>query len=188
MATTPRRTIGWLCLAVVLMTVGVVTSCPVSAQSLISEIKSGALYHDPGDLWSGFRREPTSLDVNGEMIFSPHLAILGGMLRPALGMTLNTAGRTSQAYLDARWEIETPSRIFFAIGLGAAIHDGETKPVDATRKALGSRVQFHIPVEIGWRWDGHNSLAVYFAHISNGYTQEFNEGLDTIGIRYGYKF
>jgi lipid A 3-O-deacylase len=163
-------------------------SAGATAQGLISELKLGALYHDPGELWSGFRREPASLDVNVEVILAPHLAILGGALRPALGASFNVEGGTSKAYLDARWEFETASRIFFAIGLGAAIHDGETRAVDPTRKALGSRVLFHIPAEIGWRWDGHNSVSVYFEHISNGYTQDANEGLDSIGVRYGYKF
>jgi hypothetical protein len=55
-------------------------------------------------------------------------------------------------------------------------------------KALGSRVLFHIPVEIGLRFDDHNSLSVYFEHTSNGYTQDFNEGLDRLGVRYGYRF
>ena len=182
---------GWIRAGLIAAVLAAMTgwqTISAAAQGLISELKLGALYHDPGDLWSGFRREPASLDVNVEVIFAPHLAILGGALRPALGGTFNTQGGTSKAYLDARWEIETASRIFFAIGLGAAIHDGETRAVDPTRKALGSRVLFHIPAEIGWRWDGHNSVSVYFEHISNGYTQDANEGLDVVGMRYGYKF
>ncbi|MEZ5854286.1 MAG: acyloxyacyl hydrolase [Hyphomicrobiaceae bacterium] len=58
----------------------------------------------------------------------------------------------------------------------------------ATVKPLGSRLLFHFPAELGWRWDGHNSLSIYFEHISNGYTQDYNEGLDAIGVRYGYRF
>jgi hypothetical protein len=111
-----------------------------------------------------------------------------GHLRPAVGASINTDGGTSKAYIDARWQVEMPSGIFFGLGLGVAIHDGESDSVDPTKKALGSRVLFHIPAEIGWRWDGHNSLSVYFEHISNGYTQNSNEGLDSIGARYGYKF
>ena len=81
-----------------------------------------------------------------------------------------------------------PAGIFFALGLGAAVHDGNLAPTEADRKALGSRILFHIPAEIGWRWDGHNSVSLYFEHISNGYTQTYNEGLDAIGVRYGYRF
>lgn len=158
------------------------------ARDLVSEIKIGALYHDPGYLWSGFSLEPESADLNVEILFSPHVRFLGGTLRPALGGSKNMNGGTSRAYLDARWEYAAPSGIFFALGLGAAVHDGNVGPTDPQRKALGSRVLFHIPAEIGWRWDGHNSLSIYFEHVSNGYTQDVNEGLDAIGVRYGYKF
>jgi lipid A 3-O-deacylase len=155
---------------------------------IISELKIGALWHDPGDLWSGFRREPESVDINVEALLSPSMPLLWGSIRPAVGGSINTDGGTSKAYVDARWQVETPSGIFFGFGLGAAIHDGDIDPVDPTRKALGSHVLFHIPAEIGWRFDAHNSVSVYFEHISNGYTQRYNEGLDALGARYGYKF
>jgi lipid A 3-O-deacylase len=155
---------------------------------IISELKIGALWHDPGELWSGFRREPESADINIEALLTPSMPLLWGSIRPAVGASINTNGGTSKAYVDARWQVETVSGIFFGVGLGAAIHDGDIDPVDPTRKALGSRVLFHIPAEIGWRFDAHNSVSVYFEHISNGYTQRYNEGLDALGARYGYKF
>ena len=155
---------------------------------LVHELKAGVLAHDVPDLWSGFRLEDNAADLNLEASFSPTLPFLFGVLRPAIGASINTRGDTSHAYLDARWEIDLSPRIFFATGLGAAIHDGETSPVAPDKKALGSRVLFHIPIELGVRLDGRNSLSVYFEHISNGYTQDFNEGLDRIGVRYGYRF
>lgn len=158
------------------------------AEDLLRELKIGGLYHDPGDLWSGFRREPQSLDINVEALFGPHISLLWGAIRPAIGATINTRGATSKAYADARWEIESPTGIFFGLGLGAAIHNGDLAPIDPARKALGSRVLFHIPAELGYRWDGHNSLSIYFEHMSNAYTQDYNEGLDVIGVRYGYRF
>jgi lipid A 3-O-deacylase len=56
------------------------------------------------------------------------------------------------------------------------------------RKALGSRVLFHIPLEVGYRFDDHNSLSAYFEHMSKAYTVSPNEGMDRLGIRYGYRF
>lgn len=155
---------------------------------LVSELRLGILHHDTPGLWSGFNREDGSVALNGEVLFAPSLAVFGGRLRPAIGGTIARGGGTSKGYLDARWEIEGPRGIFLMLGLGAAVHDGNLTPSDPDRKALGSRVLFHIPLEIGWRWDGRNSVSVYFDHISNGYTQRFNEGLDTIGVRYGYRF
>lgn len=165
-------------------------SLPVTAQGggFVSELKVGLLAHDVPDLWSGFQLETNAPDINVEMIFARYLPFLGGRIQPALGASINTGGGTSHAYLDARWQIEGPSGLFFAIGLGAAIHDGETGPDERDMKALGSRVLFHIPAEIGWRFDAHNSISVYFEHTSNAYTQDYNEGLDRIGVRYGYRF
>ncbi len=146
------------------------------------------LAHDVPDLWSGFQREKGTADINIEALLSPSAIFFGGTLRPAVGASINTGGQTSHVYVDARWQYETPSGIFFGLGLGAAVHDGNLDPSDPDRKALGSRLLFHIPAELGFHFDDHNSLSVYFEHTSNAYTQEFNEGLDRLGIRYGYRF
>lgn len=167
-------------------------ACVASAQGAVAqvlhEIKIGALYHDVPGLWSGFQLEPRSADISVEVLLSPNVHLLGGTLRPAIGASINTHRATSRAYVDARWEIDGPARTFLALGIGAALHDGETGPFDPFRKALGSRLLFHFPAEVGWRFDGHNSVSLYFEHVSNGYTQDFNEGLDAIGVRYGHRF
>ncbi|MBX9927190.1 MAG: acyloxyacyl hydrolase [Hyphomicrobiaceae bacterium] len=164
------------------------TACPASAEGIIHQFSAGVLYHDVPDLWSGFKREPTSADVNVEAMLRPSMPLFYGTLRPALGANINTAGATSNAYIDARLTYELPYRLFVSTGLGAAIHDGNTDRRDPERKALGSRVLFHIPLEAGIRLDVHNSVSVYFEHTSNAYTQRFNEGFDRIGLRYGYRF
>lgn len=158
------------------------------AGGLVHELKGGLLAHDVPDLWSTFQREDDAVDINVEATFIPSLPFLFGVLRPAIGASINTGGDTSHAYLDARWEIELPARVFFATGLGAAIHDGEIDPGIADRKALGSRVLFHIPIELGVRLDTRNSLSIYFEHVSNGNFADVNEGLDRLGVRYGYRF
>ena len=47
-------------------------------------------------------------------------------------------------------------------GLGVAAHDGETKLVQADKKALGSTLLFHIPAEVGYRFSEHYSASIYF--------------------------
>lgn len=158
------------------------------AGRFIREIKAGALAHDVDNLWSGFSLERQAVDLNAEVIFSPSLPFLWGAIRPAIGGTLNFNGDTSHAYVDARWEIETPSGIFFATGIGAAVHDGHLDPDSSSRKALGSTVLFHVPIELGYRFDRHNSLSVYFEHMSNAGLADANEGMDFLGVRYGYRF
>lgn len=164
------------------------TPDPLLAEGLIRELRIGGLYHDVPGLWSGFQLERRSLDINVEAVFGPHIQLPWGILTPAAGATINTDGATSKAYLDARWMVEGASGLFVAVGIGAAVHDGKLTPTDPDRKALGSRLLFHFPAEIGWRFDDHNSISLYFEHISNGYTQDYNEGLDSLGARYGYRF
>ncbi len=158
------------------------------AGPFIDEFKIGVLAHDVPDLWSGFQAEPSSADINIEALLSPSVAFLGGTIRPAIGGSISTVGATSDAYIDARWQYETPTGIFFGLGLGAAVHNGQLQLDDWDRKALGSRVLFHIPAEVGYRFDDHNSLSAYFEHMSNAYTVSPNEGMDRLGIRYGYRF
>ena len=158
------------------------------AGGLVREIKAGVLAHDVPNLWSGFQLESDAPDINVEVVLSPSMPFLWGSISPAIGASVNTGGDTSHVYIDARWQIEGPSSLFFGLGVGAAIHDGETDPVALDRKALGSRVLFHIPFEIGIRLDAHNSLSAYFEHTSNANLADFNEGMDRLGVRYGYRF
>ena len=67
------------------------------APAWLHEVKIGVLHHDTPDLWSGFRRE-SGVDVNLEAIFSPQVGVLGGVIRPAFGGSVNTAGDTSKLY------------------------------------------------------------------------------------------
>ena len=152
-----------------------------------TELRVGVLAHDVPDLWSGFRLE-SGVDINGEVLFGSGLAVLGGVLRPAIGGSVNTSGGTSKGYIDARWEIEGPAGLFFGTGLGAAVHNGNLGPTDPDLKALGSRVLFHIPIEVGFRFDQRRSISVYFEHTSNAGLANHNEGLDSIGVRYGVRF
>ena len=156
-------------------------------KGLVHELRGGILAHDVDHLWSGFSRE-SGTDLNIEAIFTPHLNVLDGTLRPALGASLNTAGDTSKIYLGGRWQYDFENGLYASVGLGAAYHNGETRLVANDQKALGSSLLFHIPLEIGYYCDRHNALSVYFDHISNAYTQDENEGLDTLGLRYCYRF
>ena len=156
---------------------------------LIHEIKVGALIHDVPYMWSGFHREPYNVDLNLEAQFSPHVVVWRGAIRPMVGATVNFEGYTSKAYAGARWQWEQPScRTFFALGLAVAVHDGETFSSEQDRKELGRRVLFHDSIEYGYRIDERRSVSLYFEHISNASTASKNQGLDTLGLRYGYRF
>ena len=178
-------------LAVAIFAVLAASCSSASADDILYAFKIGALAHDVPDLWSGFRVEDSAVDINLEAQLAMAWAMpWGGSIRPVVGGTINTRGDTSHAYIDARWQMDCSSGIFFGVGLGAAVHDGEIGGAgsDPDKKWLGSRVLFHIPFEVGVHLDEHNDISAYFEHTSNGYTQKYNEGLDRIGVRYGYRF
>lgn len=170
--------------------VGILLSAPVHAEgpgTWLYEVRGGVLAHDVGGLWSGARRE-TGTDFNLEATFTPKVRWIGADIRPAVGITVNGAGDTSKAYLDSRWEWTTRGGLFVVAGIGAAVHDGDLEFKRRDRKALGSRLLFHFPLEIGYRFDGHHGISVFFDHVSNAWLASPNEGMDTLGIRYGYRF
>ena len=158
---------------------------PVLA-SWVNEVKLGVLYHDMDYLWSGFRRED-GVDLNAEIIFAPKLDVLWGAIRPVLGGSFNTAGDTSKAYADLRYQFEHGSGAFFGFGFGGAVHDGELEDTRDDRKALGTRFLFHTSIEAGYRFAGRHALSIYYDHISNASIGDVNQGLDTLGLRYGYR-
>ncbi len=135
----------------ILTTMALTLATGTDAGELLYALKASVLAHDVPDLWSGFQVEQDAADISLEAQFSAAWALPLGVIRPVIGGTINIRGDTSHAYIDARWRTECPSRMFFEVGLGAAIHDGETGGSGAVpdKKWLGSRVQFHIPVEVG---------------------------------------
>jgi lipid A 3-O-deacylase len=154
----------------------------------ISELKIGVQAHDVPYMWSGFNKEPITPDLNLEIQFSTLAMFWGGRIFPALGTTINFDGHTSKAYLDARWQWEYENHTFFALGFGVAVHNGETLNGGPHDKDLGRSWLFHPNFEIGYRFDPHQSVSIYYEHISNADTAPKNQGLDTLGIRYGYRF
>lgn len=156
----------------------------VSQENLIYEIRGGALVHDV-DLWGAGDVEDGAA-FNGELAFRSFGSLLGGKLRPALGLSYTGGDRTSYAYADARWEY-TAGQFFFGLGLGAALHDGELHR-EPGRKDLGSRMLFHIPIEVGYQFTEANRLSVYFEHVSNAWAADPNPGMDNIGVRLAHRF
>ena len=75
-----------------------------------------------------------------------------------------------------------------SFGLGLTVHNGSLESTDDKQKELGSRVLFRIPFEIGLMRYGNHGLSIMFDHVSNAYLADPNEGLDTLGIRYAYRF
>ena len=154
----------------------------------IREIRFGLAAHDVDGLWSGASKEKGP-DLTVEVIFNRALFRFHSTTAyPNAGASINTRGDTSKVYggIVLRWE--AAETLFFATGVGLAVHDGERDTDAPDRKSLGSQVLFRIPIEIGYAVSRHHRVVLAFDHISNAYLASPNEGMDTIGLMYGYQF
>ena len=162
------------------------SALPKAASS--TSVKIGAQAHDVP--LTANSKEPLGPDLNLEVVFGPSLDFLFGTIRPALGATVNFAGYTSKAYLDARWQVECCWGAFFALGIGAAIHNGEedslanwkslTGPAlqaalakAEAHKQLGSPVLFHPTFEWGYRLNEQQQPVDFLrAHLQRQHRRE----------------
>ncbi len=154
----------------------------------LHELSFGVLAHDVDGLWSGSRAEH-GVDLNAELVLSrANVAFLFGRLRPYIGLSVNTRGDTSKLYSGFAWHYRTDSGWLLRVGLGIAAHDGKRETLRSDKKQLGSQLLLHIPIEIGHDLGTRHRLSLYFDHASNGSLADENEGLDTLGLRYAYRF
>lgn len=155
---------------------------------IVSEVRGGVLAHDQGPFSSN---KEDGVDLNLEVLFTaPDLLKVIWSPRPHVGLTGNTAGDTDQFYVGLGWEWDFLKHWFAGFTLGGAVHDGELTTTDGARdkKELGCRLLFRESVDAGYRFGGRHSLMLHFSHISNAKLCEVNEGLENVGIRYGYRF
>ena len=155
---------------------------------LFKEIRLGVLLHDVDGLWSGNSKE-SGTDFNAEIVLSfPNLSIFSGTILPNFGLLINDSGNTSNIYLGFIWDRKIMATFFINLGLGVAAHNGEKETKSENKKDLGSDILFRIPVEIGYIFNKHHRLSLFFVHLSNAYLAYPNEGMDDLGFRYSYHF
>lgn len=153
---------------------------------VISEVRLGALLHDQG-LFSSHKE--AGADINLEVLFTPpDLLEAIGSPRPHLGFSAHTLDETHHAYLGLTWEWTFLRRAFFDFSFGGAVHSGETNSGILGRKDLGCSVLLRAALDLGYRFAGRHAVMVSMSHLSNAKLCDNNEGLENIGIRYGYAF
>jgi hypothetical protein len=155
----------------------------------ISEIFIGVLDHDTGVFG---RNQEDGPDINVEWRLDP----LWGLTwwddilspRPMIGFNINTGDDTNTFYAGLTWTFNISDRIFFDWGMGGTVHDGETGGSRPDKKELGSSVLFYLAAGIGYRLTEHHAISIRLDHMSNATLADDNDGLDTVGIRYSYRF
>ena len=151
------------------------------------EWRFGVLAHNKGPIASETEDGP---DVT--LAYYHHLKQYnwGGLFAHG-GAVINTADGTSYLYsgLNPKWNFgESP--VYFELGFGLAVHDGDLEKKSAERREMGSRVLFHTEFNLGYQINPLYSVGLYLDHISNGgiLNDDNNRGLDTYGIRLGRRF
>ena len=153
---------------------------------IVSEVRLGFLIHDEGP---ASHRKEDGYDGNVEVLFtSPEFLDLIWAPRPHFGASINSQGDTSQAYLGLTWEWEFLKGAFFDFSFGGAYHTGEKTTDDRDKKELGCSVLFRGSIDLGYRFTDHHGVSLFLDHISNFKLCSENEGLENVGLRYGYTF
>ncbi|HUZ73570.1 MAG TPA: acyloxyacyl hydrolase [Stellaceae bacterium] len=155
-----------------------------AAQGIFDEAKIGILDHD---IPIGADHDEPGADFNGELLFlSPGLLAPVFAPRPHIGVTVNSAGKTSYAYAGLTWLAPVTEALFADLGLGGAVHSGPNESTARDHKGLGTRLLFHESVEIGYRVTPVASVAVYIDHVSNADIGKHNPGITNVGLRLGW--
>jgi lipid A 3-O-deacylase len=169
-----------------------------SAQTLvpggfIDELKFGVLRHDAG-VFGDNKEDGVDLNLEARFVSPEFLRPLFSP-RPHLGLSVNSAGDTSQLYAGLTWSFtllrglfSTRDSLYLDASVGGAAHDGKLDGDLADRKALGSRILFRESLELGYSFTPSQSISIMLDHVSNANLANRNEGLDNLGVRYGVKF
>jgi len=164
------------------------SSSPLVEMLRLDEVRIGIADHDVGVFGTDKESGPT---IALSMRFRPLTGDMWDILlnpQPFIGANINTTNDTSAINAGVNWDWYFLPQTFASFSFGGTLHDGEEATTKLDRKELGSHALFYLAVELGYRIDAHNSLALRIDHMSNAKTADNNEGLDTVGIMYGYHF
>ena len=159
---------------------------PRALGGILSEVRLGVLKHDFGPFSSS---EEHGIDINFELLFAaPGFLDFIWSPRPHIGATINTDGDTNQVYFGLSWEFDLWRDVFAGFSFGGSVHDGETETDRTDKKELGCRLLFRESLELGYRFGGRHAITAFLEHVSNANICDKNEGLENLGVRYGYRF
>ena len=150
------------------------------------EVRGGAFAHSIGG------REAGSVDINAELL-GPRLLNVPVeysyfIPRPQVGVMINTANRTSYAYVGMVWTLNLTRQFFLEPIFGGSFNNGQVLAPDNTWNSLGCHAMFHTGLSAGYRIDEHWSLVGTWEHISNAGTCVRNVGQNDYGLKLGYRF
>jgi lipid A 3-O-deacylase len=152
------------------------------------EARFGAAFYD-----TGFLTRPVRISggaANGEMLFSsPDFLDAIGSPRPYVGVDIGIATDPIHFfYAGLNWDYHFTQRFYVSGSVGGAIHTAADLVNPPTQRALGSRLLFHLGAAIGYDFTPNLTGQIYTNHFSNAGLDNTNEGHDSSGVRFGYRF
>jgi lipid A 3-O-deacylase len=78
--------------------------------------------------------------------------------------------------------------MFFDFSFGGSVNNGQIYSSKDSRLNLGANLLFRESVELGYRFENGISVSLFFDHTSNGGLDTYNDGLNNLGGRIGYRF
>jgi lipid A 3-O-deacylase len=132
---------------------------------------------------------------------SPGFLHWAGSPQPYVMASINTAGDTSFGGVGLEWRWDFAENWALEPGFGVVVHDGETDNpfANGTQEAadfaaehvlLGGETLFRTSIGLTYDFAGPWEGQLFFEHLSHGQILAHgrNQGLDEVGIRFGYQF
>jgi lipid A 3-O-deacylase len=190
-----------LAISAVLVIASLYPACSHAQTITYSEVKLGVWDHDVHFL--GGREH--GADINPELLLAS--PITDDMIasapswlqwalqpRPTIGGAFNTAGETDQYYVGATWSwmlvhniINPDDGIVLGYFFGPGFNDGHIAG-SPQRQGLGSHVLFREALDLGYQINPTWEVSAYIDHISNGGLARYNQSINDVGLRLGYRF
>lgn len=128
--------------------------------------------------------------LNAELLFpSPGFLYSLGSPRPVIGVDIATASNAIHfAYLGLNWDAHFTDRLYATASLGGAVTSANDLNHSTRYKNLGCKVLFHLGAGVGYDLSEHASIELYADHFSNADLCKPNNGAESAGIRFGYRF
>jgi hypothetical protein len=152
------------------------------------EVRGGVADYDAGPFTSQFGNGPI---VNAELFAaSPAFLDIIGSPRPYFGADIATDDtQTNVVYAGLNWQAHLYERFYLGFSAGGAVLEDQLIGDGSGRaKDLGSDVLFHLQASAGFDFTPDLSAEIYLNHVSNAGLEDANSGLESTGIRLGYRF
>ena len=182
-------------LKVGLAVTALVVVAPQSLLAGVDEVRLGVSAQGVGG-YSPDKEQGVAINAEA-LVTAPAAMRIIGAPRPHIGVSVATdSDATSYLYAGLEWKLSLARRLFVTAAGGGAVHNGETETFDPVADAsrfsnttfLGCRGLFRIGAGVGYDLSDRLSASVSWSHISNAGLCDDNEGLDTLGLRFGRRF